>query len=130
MTDNGNKLRAVGGFADIVNADLPNLRLEGDERLDIKPRFDATIYIRFKGEDKLVESLLSKIITKLDGRMPDASIEKDGEGGHFLLVMFQVVDSEQASRDLVDDFARRLVDGIQDVSELIDSRIQLTDADE
>ena len=125
MTDKPDYLKPVGGFIEVVSSLIPDLSLAPEKDLSVSPAWQATVYIQFQDNDRLVEGLNKTIEGKLNGRLPTSYVNKGVDDKHYLLVHFLVEDDSESSEDLVDSFADGIHDAISETSIIYDSRTDI-----
>lgn len=114
--DYSEHLRPVGGYLDVARELLPDLSLAEAVALSNSPKWDASIHIRYKGDEAKLTKLIPIVEQKLRGRLPTSS-----SGNELLIVDFLVENDDDTSIELVDDFSKKLIDsldGVVDVTEV------------
>jgi len=124
MNDRPDRLRPVGGFAEVVGGLIPDLSLDPENDLSAKPMWQATIYVKFSHSERLVSNLNKTIQDKLKGRLPMSFVASD-PGGHYLMAHFLVEDDSELSKALVYGFADGIRDAIREASPVSDIRADI-----
>lgn len=126
MSDKPDYLKPIGGFVEVVGHLIPDLSLPPEEDLSTNPTWQATVYVKFRDNERLVEGLNRMIEEKLKGRLPSSSVGKDIDDQHYLLAHFLIEGNDSSSEDLVDMFTDGIHDAISEASLVYDS---VTDID-
>lgn len=122
---NGDHLKPVGGFAEVIGVSIPDLSLPDESDVFEKPSWDAKVYVYFRHNERLIESLTKVIDTKLKGRRPHSNVGKDIEGNQLLLIQFWVSDDEVAKQALVTTFAEAVSASVSEVSQVLNVMVDV-----
>jgi len=116
------KLRAVGGFAEVMLPTIPDLRVGPENDMLKVPTWQAHIYIRFEGNNHLIESLAELVPGQLGGRFADVEVLSDHEGLYYLVATFFIEDDTPESLERKNAFKDALVAAIGEVAVVLDVR--------